>query len=980
MSHEGLVASTTAPTGSDPGYHNPPEVNRLGRHILIEPVGRGSFATVWSAYDPELDRRVAIKLLPARKRDTADDLANQLAEAQALAQLAHPSVVAVHDVQVIAREEGAVGLFIVMEFLEGPSLLEWMQQEHPVREIIEVFTAAGRGLAAAHERGIVHRDFKPSNAMFGRDGRLRVLDFGIARTTADARGRGEAGEAKGRYAGTPAYMAPEQHLGEAVDARSDQFAFCVALFEALYGRRPFDGDDRTALGNAKLRGLIEPPRDKPVPAWVRNIVLRGLSTNPNERFASMDELLAALGHNPRRALARVMIGIGLTITIAASGYGLATFTADEVAPAACESGEAKLEGVWDDDVRADVAASFHATEVPFAADAFERVTESLDAHTAQWARLHREVCEAALVRNEHSVEVMAEQMLCLDRRLRRIAGLTGALRRADASTVARAPDSVLRLEPPETCRDRHASERPQLDERQRVELLGIEAEVAHATVLVELGRYDEALATADAAIERAMKIDDLAGASQARLARASALWNLGRYAESIDGAEAALSNAAAAGDREVEAQALLQLIRSYTTMAEYDAADAIAEITASVILDGRLGRELEAHHDFVVAILYGRQHRFDEAIAKLEHGMLLSEQVYGSDHPELAKFHNTLGNTLLTSGRDRVGALAHYDEALRLWIENFGEQYPNVSLVRNNVASLRIQWGEYDEARRLLEQVIVAFETVLGEAHPQLVPAHVNLGQIANFQGRSRDALSHLERARALSVAAFGEDSLRTAEVDRAFAWHLLSMGRIDEAEALYERMLRLQTSELPAEHADKGRSLEALAGCRLARADIVGWRARAEQAATIFAALPEEDMDFHRGLALAAEFALHDEHPERAVELIKQALDHARSTNVPEYEVALYTANLMKMLIANGESSEAVARGREVLASGDVPAGDRRSFGLHLQLARALAREGDRKAAIASYERALELVAGPDGNPLEFESIRSELDRFARR
>jgi tetratricopeptide (TPR) repeat protein len=978
MSHDGLSASTTAPTGSEPGFHNPPDAGRLGRHILIEPVGRGSFATVWSAYDPELDRRVAIKLLPARKRDTADDLANQLAEAQALAQLAHPSVVAVYDVQVIEREEGAVGLFIVMEFLEGPSLLEWMQQEHRVREIIEVFTAAGRGLAAAHERGIVHRDFKPSNAMFGRDGRLRVLDFGIARTTTDARGRGEA---KGRYAGTPAYMAPEQHLGEAVDARSDQFAFCVTLYEALYGRRPFDGDDRTALGNAKLRGLIEPPpRDKPVPAWVRNIVLRGLSVDPDERFASMDELLAALGHDPRRAVARTMMGIGLTVTIAALGYGLASFTADDVAPAACESGEAKLEDVWDDDVRADVAASFHATEVPFAADAFARVTESLDAHTAQWARLHREVCEATLVRNEHSVEVMAEQMLCLDRRLRRIAGLTGALRRADASTVARAPDSVLRLESPETCRDRHASERPQLDEQQRVELLEIEADVAHAIVLVELGRYDESLSTADAAIERAMTIDDLAGASQARLARAKALWNLGRYAESIDGAEAALSNAAAAGDREVEALALLQLIRSYTSMAEYDAADAIAEVAAAVILDGRLGRELEAQHDFVVSILYGHQHRFDEAIAKLEHGMRLSEQMYGSDHPELAKFHNTLGNTLLTSGRDRAGALEHYDEALRLWIENFGEQYPNVSLVRNNVAALRIQWGEYDEARRLLEQVLVAFETVLGEEHPQLAAAHTNLGQIAGLQGRSRDALAHLERARAILVAAFGEDSLRTAELDRAYAGQLLTMGRIDEAEALYERMLRLQTSELPAEHAHKGRSLEGLAGCRLARADIVGWRARAEQATTIFAALPKEDMDFHRSLTLAAEFALRDGHPERAVELAKQAIDHARSTNAPKYDVALFTANLMKMLIANGEPSEAIARGREVLASGDLPAEDRRSFGLHRQLARALAREGDRKAAIESYERALELVSGPDGNPLELEAIRQELDRFARR
>ena len=632
------------------------EGNRLGRYILIEAVGQGGSATVWSAYDPKLDRRVAIKLLPARKRDTADDLANQLAEAQALAQLAHPNVVAVHDVQVLEPEQSTAGLFIVMEFLEGPSLAEWMKREHDHREIIEVFTAAGRGLAAAHERGMVHRDFKPRNAMFGRDGRLRVLDFGIARVA------GETREAKGRYTGTPAYSAPEQDLGEAVDARCDQFAFCVALYEALYGRLPFEGDDRTTLGKAKLRGLIEPPRrDNTVPKWIHEVLRRGLSPISSERFASMDELLAALGHDPRRAAIRWALGATLTIAIAGSGYGLATVTADEVAePVACESGEAKLVGVWDAEVRADVEASFLATDVPFAADTFERVAGVLDEHTAQWARLHRELCEA-LIRNESSPEVTAEQMQCLDRRLRRVAGLTGVLRGADASTVARAPDSVLRLESPETCRDR-TSDRAQLDSL-RAAGLGVEAEIARANVLVELGRYDEALDTADAAIERAMELNDLAGASQARLARSKALWNLGRYPEATDSAEAALSNAVAVGDREMEADALLQLIRDYTSMAEYDAAEAVAEIAVALVHDGRLGLELEATHDFNVAILYGRQARFEEAIAKLEHGIALSEQMYGRDHPELAKFHNTMGNTLLSWGRDLDDALAHYDEA-----------------------------------------------------------------------------------------------------------------------------------------------------------------------------------------------------------------------------------------------------------------------------------------------------------------------------
>ncbi len=955
--------------------------NRLGRYVLIQPVGRGSFATVWSAYDPELDRRVAIKLLPARNPDAPDDLAGQLAEAQALAQLSHPNVVAVHDVQVLEpQEDDAGGLFIVMEFLEGLSLLEWMEGEHDFREVIEVFTAAGHGLAAAHERGIVHRDFKPSNAMFGSDGRLRVLDFGIARALG-----GKAGEgSKGRYAGTPAYMAPEQHLGQDVDARSDQFAFCASLYEALYGRRPYAGDDRTSLGKAKLGGEIEPaPRDRTVPAWVHEIVLRGLSVDPKRRFASMDELLAALGHDPRRAATRWAAGITLTLAIAGLGYTLAKFTNEDVAaPVACESGAAKLAGIWDESVRADVETGFHATEAPFAADAFERVAVVLDAHTSQWTRVHREVCEAALVHNEHSVEVMAEQMLCLERRLRRVAGLIGALRRADAATVARAPDSVLRLESPETCRARHAVERPQLDDAQRAELLEIEAEAARAKVLDELGRYDEALATADAAIERATAIEDLAGASEARLVRSKTLWNLGRHAESIDGAEAALANAAAVADPELEALALLQLIRSYTEMGEYDAAEAIGEIARALVHDGRLGHELEVTHDFYVAILNGRQQRFDEAIARLEHALSLSERMYESgDHPELAKLHNTLGNTLLVANRDLDSALEHYEEAQRLWITNFGEQYPSVSLVRNNVAALRLRRGELDEAKRLLEQVVVGFEAVHGPEHPQLVPSHANLALIACFQGRTRDALAQFERARGIAAAAFGADSMRVAEIDVSFANLLVAMGRIDEAEAIFERTLRLQVTELPANHVQKAQCLDGLADCRRARDDMDGWRARAEQAAIIYKSLPREYPDFDVGLALEAEFAQLDGDSERAVLLATQAVDSALSrTDSAHGRSAALTVTLMQILTANGKSAEAVRRGREVLASKAMFTTDRRTYILHLELGRALAREGDREAAIASYQRALELTDGPDGNPREFEAITEELAGFTRR
>ncbi|MBA3547968.1 MAG: serine/threonine protein kinase, partial [Nannocystis sp.] len=251
---------------------------RLGRYALLRVLGEGGMGVVFAAYDEELDRKVAIKLLRTRADGAAPERSWLLSEAKAMARLSHPNIVQVYDVGTCDGQ-----LFLAMECVVGVTLLRWMRGgPKPWREVVPVLLQAGRGLQAAHEAGLVHRDFKPANVLVGGDGRVRVLDFGLAQLQGRGSGAPRAEHDDSHrttiVAGTPAYMAPELHRQAEPDQRSDQFAFCVALHEALFGKRPFTGNSSQELARAILAGTITaPPADAKVPAWLRRIVARGLA-------------------------------------------------------------------------------------------------------------------------------------------------------------------------------------------------------------------------------------------------------------------------------------------------------------------------------------------------------------------------------------------------------------------------------------------------------------------------------------------------------------------------------------------------------------------------------------------------------------------------------------------------------------------------------------------------------------------------------
>lgn len=322
---------------------------KIGRFVVVGELGAGGMGVVYAAHDRELDRRVALKVLRGASEPggtTNDERMRMLREGQAMARVTHPNVITVYEVGL----EGSL-VFLAQELLDGGTLGKWLAAPRTQAEILEKFVAAGRGLGAAHAAGLVHRDFKPDNVLLGTDGRLRVADFGLARslgevlsaTVGPPRSLAATHPAMnpmspltrtGTILGTPMFMAPEQHLGERADERSDQFSFCVALYQALYRANPFEGKTSVALADAVIHGRLErPPRGRGVPAQLRRILVRGLSTDPAARFPSMDALLAELTRPPRRHGRRIAIAAGaLAIVGAASAGGYVVITRSSSAP------------------------------------------------------------------------------------------------------------------------------------------------------------------------------------------------------------------------------------------------------------------------------------------------------------------------------------------------------------------------------------------------------------------------------------------------------------------------------------------------------------------------------------------------------------------------------------------------------------------------------------------------------------------------
>jgi eukaryotic-like serine/threonine-protein kinase len=851
-----MVDSLEDPRTIEPG-------RRVGRYVVLERLGAGAMGVVHAAYDPELDRRVALKLLQPRRVDaieSSSQRARLLREAQALARLSHPNVVAVHDVGTFQRR-----VYVAMEFVEGQTLREWSKQRRTRAEILEVFGCAGRGLAAAHAAGLIHRDFKPDNVVIASDGRVKVLDFGLARATegSSSEGSSNGGPAvmrdviaspglsvdltrTGGVIGTPAYMSPEQHIGLETTPRSDQFSFCVALYEALHGERPYAGDRLEALTLAVTEGRVRPPAEgADVPPWLRRVLLRGLATDPRERFADMDALLTALARDPGARLRKagaVVLALGGVSVAALSWLGRAA----EASP--CSGAEVRIAEVWSPERAAQVAEVFARSELPYAKHSADTVRRELDAWTAKWVAGHRNACEATRVHDVQSEDLLDRRMHCLDRARAEVAALVSRLLEADAVVVERAADAVEDLPELGVCEDAARLLAG------RAPLVGEAAARAEeiATVLDEIGAavdfddHREALAKAIALRAEVDRLDDPVTTFRYASMLADLHDGLGETELEVEHWREAYYAADRAGDDWARVRAAARLAAAHGNELA-DMASASAWIEHGEAILGRIGEppSSRAHLDAsraVIAIKNGdylvaievlrralelledagsdaglRDHlsaRLALALrerGELEEAMELQQRYYesilerfGPDHPSTANALSSLANTAYVRG-DYERAIALWEQGLTILERVYGRQSARYVEALNNHAVALLALGRADEAELEHREILAFLEERHGADDIRLTPSLENLGNVYIGQARFTEARDALSRSLAIKRRVYGDDHPSTAMSEMNLGVALHHLGDQREAERLHRRALGVWTEKLGPEHPDLG-------------------------------------------------------------------------------------------------------------------------------------------------------------------------------
>jgi tetratricopeptide (TPR) repeat protein/predicted Ser/Thr protein kinase len=773
----------------------------LGRYLVLDVLGGGGMGVVYTAYDPELDRKLAIKLLrPSGSSDSDASIGRTrlLREAQAMARLQHPNVIAVHDVGTFEDQ-----VFIAMEHVEGTTLTAWLEETpRSWREALAPLVEAGRGLAAAHAAGIVHRDFKPDNVLVGKDGRVRVLDFGLARAQEGApdepspKRAFRAGSAPsaletpvtqtGALLGTPAYMPPEQLFGGTVDARSDQFSFCVALYEALYGERPFDGTKLVTLAGAVSEGRIRPaPAGSRVPAWLRQIVLRGLRVGAEDRWPSIEALLAALVREPQAARMRWLAACSTLLGLSAIGLGYRT--AVKQRQSVCGGAESRLAGIWDDARKRVVQAAFAATGKSYAEPVFRSTSAALDRYTRTWIAMRTEACEATRVRAEQSGELLDLRMQCLDYRREELQALTEQFTRADAQMVEKASHAAEGLSPVEDCSRAAALRMPRAPilaaARAQVEVL--RKQLAQAKALERSGKYDEGLRIAQAVSDAAAKLHYRPVQAEA-LVELGALQSLrGDYRQSEATLREAELAADASGDPHVEAKASVLLVslvgdalsrvpeaREWVRRAEA----ALEHLGGDALLSAELSENM--------GLLLDREGNHKEELALHQRALGTFERVLGPGALETLSARDGLGRALDSLGRF-AEATEHYQGTIVIAERALGPDHPRLAQIRNGLGNVLTHLGRHEEALAQYRRSLAIFEAALGPDHPLVAVALSNIGDQLSFLGRYEEARSALHRALAVDEKNFGPN-----HPDLAF--ELTSLGEAEQALRAPQRALPL--------------------------------------------------------------------------------------------------------------------------------------------------------------------------------------------
>lgn len=767
---EGPAAHWHARSGGDvvgPG-------SQVGRYLIVEEIGAGAMGVVFRARDPKLDRDVALKLvrvLGLAPEDAERARQRLLKEAVAMAQLAEPNVVAVHDVSIV---DDAV--FVAMELVEGVNLTTWLDREQPRwQEIVRVFIEAGRGLAAAHDAHILHRDFKPANLLIGPGSRVRVADFGLAVPTATARlAKGSeperdapAGHGATRLvAGSPAYMSPEARAGHAIDERSDQYSFAASLCEALTGHLPTD------------KGLPAIP----APRRVVRVLQRALRTDPADRFSSMHAVALALTRARRfgRRVALAGVAAGAVLIALAAGF----YSGHSPEPNPCTAGRTRMASVWNAEKAGAMQAAFAATELAFADSVFATARGNLDRFKDHWLLGYLDACQATHVRKEQSPALLDLRMFCLGDELRRFASSVDLLASATPGIVGRAISISTLGDGLDRCAkvDVLTRETPRpFGDKAAAEIERISVEYDRIRRLSQEGKQKEALAATTTLVDEARAVGYHRMEAEIVGYLGELLWHSGDLDSAITNLYLAVASAELARSDDIRAGTMSVLVAVIGfEQARYDEALQIARLAELALRAtndvGRLANLMSNRG----SIYFARgDYELAEAEYEAAHAIMIEE--YGPEDSRTGQILNNLA--LMAEQRsDHAEAVATYSQALTIYEKALGPSHPQIALTLANRASSHANLGSHQKARGDLERALAIRREVLGDGHASVGETYRIMAQFDNEAGELAAALEHGEQARALLQPIVGDRHPDMAATRAVIGETLLRLKRYPQA------------------------------------------------------------------------------------------------------------------------------------------------------------------------------------------------------
>ncbi|MGH1345952.1 MAG: tetratricopeptide repeat protein [Nannocystales bacterium] len=930
---------------------------------IEEVVGAGGMGIVYRARDLQLGRSVALKLHRPMARGTE----RLMREAASMAKLTHPNVATVHEV---GTHEGM--LFIAMEFIEGVTARGWLTQvERTPTEIVALYHAAGQGLAAAHRAGLVHRDFKPENVLVDADGVPRVVDFGLARpvtepsqpTVRNLGSRSTSAESftlAGAVMGTPVYMAPEQFNGAQVDARADQFSFCVSLYEAMYGERPFAAHSIDQLALAVNQGEIgAPPSGARVSLRLRRVVLRGLAPKPGERWPSMDALLEQLGRElvprARRWMLPSLVVGGLGV-----GGGLALGSVVEERER-CTDPHRHLANIWDDGRRAEVKAAILGTGLNYAPGTWQRVEQRLDDYADAWASMHTVACEAS-TEDAQATRDRRLRLDCMHERSRTLRATVDVLARADAQAVENAVELTTGLPGVDRCDDLEALRAtvpPPEDPAVRREVEALRERLADVVAAKNAGKYRSSLEEAERVVQDAEGLGYGPLVAEAKQVRGLARRAKGKYEEAEQDLQEAHELAMEHRHDEVALHTAQHLASVVGVDRQRHAEGSVwGQVAVTHAKRSQQPIELAASLDRRASILDGRG-EYEAARRDLETALEMLEAALGPDHLELASSLNNLGTVLWHQGEYEL-ALSHHERALRIREQALGADHPVVAVSLTNIGVVFRAQGRYAPAVLHHQRALQILERALGDDHPKVATSLDNMGVVFMDQAKYAQAQSHYERALRIRERSLGADHPGVANALGNLGGALKMQGEYAQSRLRHERALRIREQALGPDHSAVADSLHNLAVLSHDEGDLEQAVRHYERAlAIVETSLGAEHPEVARTLTSLAvslgaqqKYAEARRHDERALAISQKSL----GPNHPM--VASILNNLGHGLMAEGDYEQ--ARGyleRAVRVDEQTRGADHPAVAYPLSsLAKVALAEGDFEGARAHAERALSI------------------------